>query len=82
MEYSALQPLSIWADRSIAQWNFADVGDVNGDGIPDIVFAYGGDGACGGSGTPSGFITLLGNADGTFKPGIFSPWAKRSIRSN
>ena len=56
--------------------NFADVGDVNGDGIPDIVFAYGGDGACGGSGTPSGFITLLGNADGTFKPGIFSPLGK------
>jgi len=53
--------------------NYADVGDINGDGVPDIVIAYGGDAACYGTdGTPSGFYTLLGNADGTFQPGQFT----------
>jgi len=45
--------------------NYGDVGDVNGDGIPDLVIAYGGDGT-----VPSGFYTFLGKADGTFQPGI------------
>ena len=51
--------------------NYADVGDVNGDGIPDIVFAYGGNSSCN-DGSPSGFYTVLGNADGTFKEGTFT----------
>ena len=54
--------------------NYADVGDVNGDGIPDIVFAYGGDQSCyGQDSTPSGFYTLFGNSDGTFQSGTFTP---------
>jgi hypothetical protein len=53
--------------------NYADVGDVNGDGIPDIVIAYGGDGSCyGAGGVPSGFFTFLGNADGTYRPVTFT----------
>jgi Bacterial Ig-like domain (group 3)/FG-GAP-like repeat len=47
--------------------NYGDVGDVNGDGIPDLVIAYGGDSA-----VQSGFYTFLGNADGTFQPGAFT----------
>jgi len=46
----------------------ADTGDVNGDGIPDIVIA------CGGSGnTTSGFFTFLGNQDGSFQTATFTP---------
>ena len=53
--------------------NFADVGDINGDGIQDIVFAYGGASVCGSADVPSGYYTLLGNADGTFQPATFTP---------
>jgi hypothetical protein len=53
--------------------NYGDVGDINGDGIPDIVIAYGGDGCYGGSGVPSGYFTFLGNADGTYQPATFTP---------
>jgi hypothetical protein len=53
--------------------NYADVGDINGDGIPDIVIAYGGDGCYGGSGVPSGYFTFLGSANGTYQPATFTP---------
>jgi len=54
--------------------NYADVGDINGDGIPDIVIAYGGDSVCYGAGTvPSGFFTFLGSANGTYQPATFTP---------
>jgi hypothetical protein len=53
--------------------NYADAGDINGDGIPDIVIAYGGDSSCYGAGSvPSGFFTFLSNADGTYKPATFT----------
>ncbi|AEU36250.1 FG-GAP-like repeat-containing protein [Granulicella mallensis] len=52
---------------------YGDTGDVNGDGIPDIVIAYAGDSTCGGSTTPSGFFTFLGKADGTFNTATFTP---------
>jgi Bacterial Ig-like domain (group 3)/FG-GAP-like repeat len=53
--------------------NYADVGDINGDGIPDIVVAYSGEFSCGGASTvPSGYYTLLGNADGSFQPATFT----------
>jgi hypothetical protein len=55
--------------------NYADVGDINNDGVQDIVFAYGGDMSCySTNGTPSGYYTLLGNADGTFQTGKFTPF--------
>jgi hypothetical protein len=57
--------LSFAATAPTGVMNYGDVGDVNGDGIPDLVIAYGGDGT-----VLSGFYTFLGNADGTFQPGI------------
>jgi hypothetical protein len=63
--------------------NYADVGDINGDGIPDIVIAYGGDNATdyefsnacatGMGNVPSGYFTFIGNADGTYQPATFTP---------
>lgn len=58
---------------SCTYFNYADVGDVNGDGIPDIVIAYDGGVSCNAPGAPSGFYTLLGNGDGTFKTATFTP---------
>ena len=54
-------------------FNYADVGDVNGDGIPDIVVAYDGGASCAFPSAPSGFYTLLGNGDGTFQTATFTP---------
>jgi hypothetical protein len=51
--------------------NLADVGDINGDGIPDIVIACGPLPLSGQTG--SGFFTFLGKADGSFQVGKFTP---------
>jgi hypothetical protein len=51
--------------------NYGDVGDVNGDGIPDVVIACGPRPLFGQAG--SGFFTFLGNADGSFQTGTFTP---------
>lgn len=48
--------------------SLADVGDVNGDGNEDIVIACDGDG-----GPASGFFAFIGNGDGTFQAGTFTP---------
>ena len=47
------------------------VGDLNGDGIPDMAISTGGTLAA----TPSGYelAVLIGNGDGTFKPAVFYP---------
>jgi hypothetical protein len=52
---------------------YADVGDINGDGIPDIVVAYGSTYSFCANTPPSGYYTLLGNADGSFQPATFTP---------
>jgi hypothetical protein len=53
---------------------YADVGDINGDGIPDIVVASGTQFQCGAANpVTSGYFTLLGNADGSFQPATFTP---------
>jgi hypothetical protein len=49
-----------------------DMGDVNGDGKKDAVFAYSGDSSCSSGSIPSGVMTLLSKGDGTFTP-IFVP---------
>ncbi len=51
---------------------YADVGDVNGDGILDIVLPYGGDSNCGPGATPSGYFTLLGTQGGGFGAATFT----------
>jgi hypothetical protein len=51
---------------------YADVGDINGDGIPDIVVAYGATYSYCANTPPSGYYTLLGNADGSFQPATFT----------
>jgi len=57
--------------------NYADVGDINGDGYPDIVVAYPGDTSCYYYGTPgptpSGFFTLINDGKGHFTPS-FTPY--------
>lgn len=48
---------------------YIDVGDLNGDGSPDIVAAYGGDSSCNSEfpgNQPSGFFILLNNGTGSF----------------
>jgi hypothetical protein len=48
--------------------NFLDAGDVNGDGVPDIVAAYAQNPYCPPSeSTPTGFFVLLSNGNGGFK---------------
>ena len=52
------------------------VGDINGDGKLDLILPYDGDSSCNqGTATPAGFLTYLGNGDGTFKPATFTATA-------
>ncbi|HEX3472997.1 MAG TPA: FG-GAP-like repeat-containing protein, partial [Silvibacterium sp.] len=54
-------------------FTFADAGDVNGDGITDIVVTYPGDASCGSSGGyPSGYFTFIGASDGTYNQWYFA----------
>lgn len=74
--FSAPTPLNLGTTIACPP-NYADVADVNGDGVQDILVAYGGDGACGGGGTGttvSGYFVLLGNADGSFQTATFTPY--------
>lgn len=48
-------------------------GDLNGDGKADLVIAYPGDAACGGSTVASGYFVIKGNGDGTFQTPAFYP---------
>ena len=53
--------------------SYAATGDLNGDGNVDIVVAYSGDAACGGTGSePSGYFVALGKGDGTFATPAFT----------
>ena len=45
------------------------VGDINGDGIPDLAIGYTG---FGGYDTPASIAVLLGKGDGTFAPPVYS----------
>lgn len=62
--FSALQDMPLGIACPL---NYADAGDVNGDGILDLVFAYSGDASCSSaSAIGSGFFVLLNKGDGTF----------------
>ncbi len=66
-------PVQIKFDQPYAcHFSRMDIGDVNGDGKKDAVFAYGGDANCSGGPIPSGVMTLLSKGDGTFTQ-VFVP---------
>jgi hypothetical protein len=70
-----LAPVSLAMPKLNCELNYAATGDLNGDGATDIVVAYPGDAACGGTGsTPSGYVVLLGKGDGTFSAPTFTPY--------
>lgn len=50
------------------------VGDVNGDGKPDLVVVYAGDAKSALTRTPGGYLVALGKGDGTFQVGSFIPF--------
>ena len=58
--------------------NYAAAADLNHDGFTDIVVAYPGDTACGGSGaTPSGYFTILGKTGGAFATPVFTAYGSQ-----
>jgi hypothetical protein len=71
--YATPVPLSF--SNTSCPINYIDIGDVNGDGYPDIVAAYGGDASCGAYTltVPSGFFVMLNDGKGNFTPS-FTPF--------
>jgi hypothetical protein len=68
-------PLSLALPALDCEVNYATAGDVNGDGISDIVIAYPGDASCGGSGgTASGYFVVLGKGGGAFAAPVFNAY--------
>ena len=56
-------------------FNSFAVGDINGDGKPDLVFTYPGDEQQYPAGsTPPGYFVALGNGDGSFAQAVFTPF--------
>jgi len=71
-------PVSLGLPNLDCLVNYAATGDLNGDGLTDIVVAYPGDASCGGSdGTPSGYFVILGKAGGTFAAPVFNPYGSQ-----
>jgi hypothetical protein len=64
-----------YGNKAACEANYIDIGDVNGDGYPDIVVAYGGDTTCYPykGNVPSGFFVFLNNGKGSFTPS-FTPF--------
>ncbi len=67
--FQAPQSLGI---TTTCELSYAAIGDVNGDGIPDIVAPYPGDGICNATvNTGSGYYVLFGKGSGSFAAPVF-----------
>ncbi|WP_058189026.1 FG-GAP-like repeat-containing protein [Terracidiphilus gabretensis] len=70
--YQTPKSLGITSACEIA---YAAVGDINGDGIPDIVAPYPGDSICSGTVTTgSGYYVLLGQGNGSYAAPVFNAY--------
>jgi hypothetical protein len=70
--YTTPQSLGITSTCEIA---YAAVGDINRDGIPDIVAPYPGDSICSASVTTgSGYYVMLGKGNGTYAAPVFNAY--------
>lgn len=56
------------------QMGVVAIGDVNGDGIPDLVTTTAFDSRCNDGGDETCLDVMLGNGDGTFQPPTFFDW--------
>jgi hypothetical protein len=67
-------PKSIGLPAAVCPEYYGAAGDINGDGIVDLVIPYGGDAACTymSGGAPSGYWVALGKGDGTFQTPVFT----------
>jgi Bacterial Ig-like domain (group 3)/FG-GAP-like repeat len=66
--YGPLTPISLAGQQPLCGLIHMDTGDLNGDGIPDLVATYPGDHVCyfGDGPVPPGIFVFLGKGDGTF----------------
>jgi hypothetical protein len=66
-------PIPVTLPALNCEVTYSAAGDLNSDGITDLVIPYPGDFSCGGSGSePSGYFIALGKGDGTFATPVFT----------
>jgi hypothetical protein len=68
-------PISLNLPAVACALSYAAVGDINGDGIPDIVITYPGDNLCSSTvNVHSGYFVLLGTGGGNFAAPVFNAY--------